>query len=128
LANFWQDAGVDVEKGRLYFPLEDLERFAVAVEDLRRAQITPQMRQLMSFEVGRARSLLLEGRRLAELVDRRLSCEVMLFAGGGLAILRKIESVDFDVFTRRPVLTRWEKASLVLGAAAGLHRQREGSR
>lgn len=148
LTNFWQDVAIDAAKGRVYLPLEDLERFGCAAEDLLGAatggeapprpaarSVVPEAsaakfngedevdgawRQLMVFEVERARALLLEGRRLCDLVDRRLSREVFLFAGGGLAILRKIESVDFDVFRRRPALSRWEKIALVLRAGTGL--------
>jgi len=118
LANFWQDVAVDAAKRRVYFPLEDLVRFDCPPESLGHADA--KHRQLMAFEVERARALLLGGLRLRELVERRLAREVFLFASGGLAILRKIESVDYDVFARRPVLTRWEKIALALRAGAGL--------
>jgi phytoene synthase len=90
--------------------------------------IDPRLRQLMVFEVQRARALLLDGLRLRSLVQRRLSRELLLFAGGGLAILAKIEAADYDVFRRRPALTRWEKAALVLRAGAGLHQTAEDLR
>jgi squalene synthase HpnC len=121
LTNFWQDVAVDAAKGRVYFPLDDLARFGCAAEDTARGRLTPELRRLMVFEVERARALLLDGLRLRELIDRRLGREVFLFANGGLAILRKIESADYDVFGRRPALSRWEKAALVLRAGAGLN-------
>ena len=139
LTNFWQDVAVDAGKRRVYFPLEDLERFGCSLEDIgprlgpvsnwrEEEALDPRLRQLMVFEVQRARSLLLDGLRLRGLVHRRLARELFLFAGGGLAILSKIEAVDYDVFRRRPALTRWEKAALVLRAGAGLHQTPEDLR
>jgi len=127
LTNFWQDVAVDAGKGRLYLPLEDLTRFGCSAEDVSGGALTPALRELMAFEVGRARQLLESGAHLRDLVERRLGREVYLFASGGLAILRKIEAVGYDVFSRRPKLGRWEKAALVLRAGAGLSHTTEGA-
>lgn len=120
LTNFWQDVAIDAAKGRVYLPLEDFARFGTAPEEIALGRVSRELRQLMVFEVDRARRLLVEGLALRDRIDRRLGREVFLFASGGLAILRKIESVDYDVFSRRPELSRWEKAALVLRAGAGL--------
>ncbi len=116
LANFWQDAAIDARRGRIYVPAEDLEGYGCAAGDLLGGVVTTQLRRLMEFEVARARSLLCRGLALADVVDRRLGREVRLFAWGGLAILAAIESADYDVFSRRPTLSRWGKANLVLRA------------
>ena len=57
-------------------------------------------RALVAF----ARDLLVAGAALARMVDRRLSGDILMFAGGGLAILRAIERADYDVFRHRPAL------------------------
>jgi phytoene/squalene synthetase len=41
--------------------------------------------------------------------------DIELFIRGGLGILRKIELCRYDVWSKRPVLAKWEKASLVFG-------------
>ena len=48
------------------------------------------------------------------MVGRRLRHEVRIFARGGLAILARIEAVDYDVFRRRPTLGRAELLRLVV--------------
>jgi phytoene/squalene synthetase len=58
----------------------------------------------MRHEVGVARDLLRRGAELHRMVDRRLSRDILMFAGGGLAILRAIERAGYDVFNRRPEL------------------------
>jgi phytoene synthase len=120
LANFWQDVRVDADKGRVYLPREDLHRFGCSAEEISRGHLTTRLRELLAFQVGRTRDLLLSGEHLAQCVDRRLAREVRLFAWGGLAILRKIEAVDYDVFTRRPTLSMWSQARLVIRAWSGV--------
>ena len=61
LTNFIRDVAEDLDRGRIYLPLEDLERFGVSEDDLRRARTTgqpsPAVRALLDFEVRRALEL-----------------------------------------------------------------------
>jgi squalene synthase HpnC len=104
LANFWQDVAIDLERGRIYFPREDMKRFRVSSDDLRNRVVSESFVELMRHESGVARAMLIEGANLAWRVDRRLSRDILMFAGGGLAILRAIEAVGYDVFRKRPKL------------------------
>jgi len=116
LANFWQDVTVDAEKGRVYFPTEDLRRFGCTADEIRAGAGNERVRALMQLEVNRARSLLTSGLQLANCVERRLGREVALFAWGGLTILDAIEQVDFDVVAHRPTVSKWAKLKLVIRA------------
>jgi squalene synthase HpnC len=116
LANFWQDISVDAAKGRIYVPREDLAGFGCSAADIAAGKSTPQLGRLIGLEVAWAESLLLEGRALAGLVDRRLGREIYLFAGGGLAILRRIRQSHYDVLSRRPTVSRRDKLALIWGA------------
>jgi phytoene/squalene synthetase len=68
----------------------------------------------MAFEVDRTRALFRRGLALADLVAGRLAREVRVFAGGGLAILDRLDAVHYDVFARRPTLSRAALARVVL--------------
>ncbi len=116
LANFWQDVRVDLEKERIYIPLEDLARFGYSEEKLLRLEFTPEFRELMRFEVERTRELFQAGLPLAERVDRRLAADIELFSRGGLEILRMIEQQGYDVLSSRPALQGWRKMRLLAGA------------
>ncbi len=120
LANFWQDVSVDARKGRVYLPLEDLERFGVSLDDVLAGRSSAALRELLRFEVERAREHLVDGLELADLVEPRLAREVRLFAGGGLEILARIEALGFDVVTQRPTLSRLDKLRVVAGGLAGV--------
>jgi squalene synthase HpnC len=106
LINFWQDVGIDIGKGRIYLPQEDLARFQVGEEEIAQALAGPAWRALMHFEVERARALMLEGAPLAARLPGRIGWELRLVVQGGLRILEAIERADYDVFRRRPRLGR----------------------
>ena len=118
LANFWQDVSVDYAKGRIYLPLEDLRQFAVSESEVAQRMFSPAFRELMRFEVNRAREWFHRGRPLIGRVDRELAIDLELFSRGGEEILNCIERQDFDVLRARPVIPKARKVSLVARAAA----------
>jgi phytoene/squalene synthetase len=113
LANFWQDVARDWDIGRVYLPGEDRRRFGYGDEDLGARRFTPEFAELMRFEVERTRALFEEGLALVPLVPTAVRMDIELFARGGLAILKKIEDLGYNVWQTRPVLARWEKAALL---------------
>src|SRR6202142_3704570 len=70
LANFWQDVSVDYAKGRISLPLEDLKQFRVSEEDISRKRNSLAFRELMDFEVARAREWFNRRPRLIGKVSR----------------------------------------------------------
>jgi squalene synthase HpnC len=116
LANFWQDVVRDFALGRVYLPQEDLVRFGVAEDDLAAGRATPPFRDLMRFEVERARGFFDRGEALLPLLPREARADVDLFVRGGRAVLRAVERAGYDVLSRRPVVSKWEKAKLLAGA------------
>ena len=117
LANFWQDVGVDFAKGRIYLPLEDLRRFGVSEEEIRNLENTPAFREMMRFEVARAREWFAQGLPLAGKVDRKLATDIELFSRGGMEILNAIERQGYAVLGCRPSISRARKLLLVARAA-----------
>jgi squalene synthase HpnC len=116
LANFWQDVARDLDIDRVYIPEEDRWRFGYREDDLSRRLFTPAFAELMRFEVDRTRALFFDGMALVRAVPAEFAVDVELFAQGGLAILRKIERQGYNVWQRRPVLAKWEKAALLTRA------------
>ncbi|MDP2673470.1 MAG: squalene synthase HpnC [Dehalococcoidia bacterium] len=114
LTNFWQDVRRDLEKGRIYMPLEDMERFGYGEDDLLALRSDERFRDLMSFQVGRTRELFRRGLALVPTVRGRLRLDLRLFSLGGLAVLDAIEAVGYDTLGRRPQLSRARKAWLAL--------------
>ena len=119
LANFWQDVAGDYEKGRIYLPLDSMTKFGASESDIASRKPTPEFRALLKFEVERAREWFERGLPLAKTVNRSLALDIELFSRGGMAILDAIERQDYDVLTRRPVISKPRKLWLVARAALG---------
>lgn len=124
LTNFWQDVTRDLEKGRVYIPLQDMAAHGYRPEDLQQRRYNKNFRSLMRDLVNRAHMLFLQGLPLVEQVDRRLAIDLELFSRGGLAILEKIRAQDYNVLAQRPVLGRVDRMGLLARAVwrAGLRR------
>ena len=118
LANFWQDVTVDLEKDRVYIPLEALQRHGSSVEEIATRRATPEFRAAMREVVDRAQALFEEGLPLAQKVDRRLSLDLELFSRGGMRVLEKIRRRGYDVPSGRPAISRGERVRLLVGAMA----------
>ncbi len=119
LANFWQDVARDFEKGRIYLPREDRERFGVTEDQIRGKTFDAAFRELMAFEVQRTWTFFERGRVLLPLLPRKARVDVELFALGGEAVLRAIEKQNCDVLTSRPRIGKFRKARLLGRALLG---------
>jgi phytoene/squalene synthetase len=114
LTNFWQDIKRDMDKGRIYVPVEDLNTFRYTEQELERGEYNPRFKNLLKFEIERTRRLFLAGEELEKKLTKRLAFEIALFRGGGVRILNKIEKSDYNVFGKRPVLSKGDKARLFI--------------
>lgn len=114
LTNFWQDVAIDREKNRLYLPMEDMRKFGYSVESWSSGVVNENIRQLMKFQVARTREMFYRGAELPSNVERDLQLELKLVWFGGMSILKKLDKVKYDVFARRPVLSTWNKAMILV--------------
>ncbi|HLN32389.1 MAG TPA: phytoene/squalene synthase family protein [Gemmataceae bacterium] len=116
ITNILRDLREDAERGRVYLPREDLERFGYREAQLREGIRNENFRALMTFEVGRAREYYAAARPLSALLPPagRAVFQVMTRTYEGL--LNEIVERDYDVFTSRVSLSRWRKLGLVVQA------------
>ncbi|MDA8260627.1 MAG: squalene synthase HpnC [Betaproteobacteria bacterium] len=111
LINHWQDVGIDAAKGetgRIYLPQDELARFGVSEETILHRAASADFKELLSFQVERARALMLSGAPLGWDLPGRIGLEIRAIVAGGLRILDKIEAIDYDVFNRRPKLEAFD--------------------
>ncbi|MEZ5351374.1 MAG: squalene synthase HpnC [Bryobacteraceae bacterium] len=117
LANHWQDVSVDLDKDRIYLPLDVLERHGSGEDDVTARRCTPGFAAAMRELVSHARTLFAQGLPLPRMVDRRLALDLELFSRGGRKILDKIEARGYDVLAGRPSISKPERLGLLLSAA-----------
>jgi len=118
LANFWQDVTVDQGKDRVYLPLDLLAKHHYTVEEMFAHKFDRRFRSVMHEAVDKTREFFLTGLPLARMVDKRLSIDLELFSRGGMRVLDKIRQQDYDVLSRRPSISKVERAGLLLGTLA----------
>ena len=113
LTNFWQDITVDLEKDRIYIPLEDFEECSYSEQDLQTKVFDERFQSLLALQVRRTIELFEVGRPLIHMVDRNLSWELKLTWNGGMRILHKIQKQNYDIFSQRPKLSFFDKLTLL---------------
>jgi phytoene synthase len=117
LTNFIRDVGEDLQRGRIYLPQEDLARFGVSRTELTQGVVTGAVRDLLQFEIARARSLYRSARPGIKLLHPSsrdcIDTAFTLYAG----ILDAVERNRYQVFGRRarmPLRTRLRVAAPAL--------------
>jgi phytoene synthase len=110
MSNFIRDIGEDLDRGRLYLPQEDLDRFGVTREDLASGPVTDDIRKLLAFEISRTRDLYDAARPgvlMVEPVSRPcLQTAIDLYGG----ILEEVERADYEVLHDRVTVPNGRRA------------------
>jgi phytoene synthase len=113
LANFWQDVSRDLDKGRIYIPLDAAAAQGLTESDIVNRCFDERYVRLMRDLITRTRALFAEGLPLARIVDRRLSVDLEMFSHGGLAVLDAIEAQGYDTLHKRPAISKLKQAGLL---------------
>ncbi len=124
LVNILRDVREDLGRGRLYLPEEDLTRFGVTEGELRAGEMTAGVKALLAFEAERAARYLGAVNELLPLIPPRGRPCIGILAALYGALLRRIRSRGYDVFSQRVSLTAREKLWL---AGRGAWQARHGA-
>src|SRR5713101_7413076 len=113
LANFWQDVSRDLDKGRIYIPLDVLAAHGLSENEIVNRRFDQRYVHLMKELIARTRQLFAAGLPLAESVDPGLRIDIEMFSRGGLAVLDAIERTGYNTLERRPAVSRGTQARLL---------------
>ncbi len=114
ITNFIQDSQLDYQKGRIYFPLDEMKKFEVDEKVFEMSGINPNFKKLIEFSVDRVQNYFNEGKSLLEFLSGRFKYEIAWTIKGGEEILNKIRGADFDIFTKRATLTKTDYLKLCI--------------
>ena len=118
LANFWQDVSRDLEKGRIYIPLDAIAAHGLTENDITARRFDQRYAALIKSLIARTRELFDAGMPLAGLVHGALRVDIELFSRGGLAILDAIEASGHNTLERRPSISKFRQLGMLSGALA----------
>jgi squalene synthase HpnC len=113
LANFWQDVGRDLDKGRIYIPLEALAAHGLTEDDIAARRFDARYVSLMKELTSRTRELFQQGMPLAGRVDSALRVDIEMFSCGGLAVLDSIEAIGYNTLHHRPSIPKSKQLKLL---------------
>lgn len=101
LANFIRDVGEDLERGRIYLPLEELASFGVTREILERRTLTPEIIEALKFQIARVRKLQQEAAAGIELLDKTSRPCIRAASELYCGIVDEVEAIGYDIFNKR---------------------------
>jgi phytoene synthase len=116
LTNILRDIKEDLQRDRIYLPLEDLRRFGYSEYDLRREVMDDRFRTLMAFEVARARRYYASARPLVGFIERNSRPAFWTMYESYNTILNHIEACRYDVFSVRAKLNPRDAFTIILKA------------
>ena len=119
LANFWQDVNRDLDKGRIYIPLDIAAAHGVSESDIVERRFSDNYVALMKNLIARTRTLFAQGAPLAKMVTGRISIDLDMFTRGGVAVLDAIEAIGYDTLHHRPSISKAKQARLLGRAFLG---------
>jgi phytoene synthase len=109
MVNILRDVGEDARRGRIYLPIDDLQRFDVKAADLLNARYVDGFTSLMRFEAQRARGLYRDALSLLPEADRRAQRPGLIMGAIYLSLLDELEHSGFRVLHQRIALTPLRK-------------------
>jgi 15-cis-phytoene synthase len=118
LTNILRDLAKDAEAGRVYLPQEDLRRFGVDEADLTARRLTPAVRDMIRFELARARDCYAAAAAALPAADRRSMLPAQIMAAIYRRLLAQIEAREGDVFSRPIALSDLHRILLAIGCWA----------
>lgn len=114
LTNFYQDTIIDYQKGRIYYPVDEMQIFNVDENMFKLQKNNSQVSQLVKYQVVRTQLYYNEGKKILDHLNGRLNLEIKWTISGGEKILSKIRKNNFDVFQKRPKLNKIDYIALLL--------------
>ncbi len=114
LTNILRDIKEDKDMGRIYLPQKDLARFGVSEQDILEEKLTPQLKELMKFQVESADRYYAEAIPGISLLETESQYAIYSAAKIYRGILRKIEDHNYDPFLTRVFVPATQKIGILL--------------
>lgn len=116
LANFIRDVGEDLERGRVYLPLNELKSHGVTRQMLEKRIVTPQIRSALKEQIARVRKLQLESMPGIELLNSKSQECIRAASELYCGIVDEVEKIDYEVFNRRAKTSTVRRIKVALPA------------
>ena len=116
LANFIRDVDEDLDRGRIYLPLDELASFGVTKEMLHRREVTPELVGALKFQIARVRQLQAEAQAGIQLLDPASQPCIQAASELYCGIVDEVEKINYQIFTKRATTSTWRRIKVALPA------------
>ena len=116
LANFIRDIGEDLERGRIYLPLQELAAFSVDESMLLKRKVTPEIVAALKFQISRVRTLQAESKAGIALLPANVRPCIEAASELYCGIVDEVEKIDYQVFTIRAKTSKLRRMSVAMPA------------
>ncbi|MBI5325146.1 MAG: squalene synthase HpnC [Ignavibacteriae bacterium] len=107
IANFWQDLSVDLKQDRVYIPSDILLKYKLNIDDLKNNKKTENLISCLNELYLHSESYLNEGFELVKYLNNyRFRLEIKATVNGGLSIIKKCRSLNYNILYIRPELSK----------------------
>lgn len=101
LANFIRDVAEDLDRGRVYLPLQELADYGVNREVLEKRELTPEIIAALKFQIARVRSLQAEANEGIKYLDKESRPCIRAASELYCGIVDEVEAIGYDIFNKR---------------------------
>lgn len=108
ILNFIQDITIDLDKNRIYLPIEDFIKQGFKEEDLINKKYNNNFRNVIKDYVDFTEEYFLKGMKLSEFVKKGFSKDIKLFCITGIKLLEKIRKKNYNTILERPTLNKYD--------------------
>ena len=116
LANFIRDVGEDLDRGRVYLPLDELAKFGVTRSDLEKRILTPAIIESLKFNIERVRKLQQEAAPGIAMLDKTSRACIEAASELYCGIVDEVEAINYQIFTKRAKTSTWRRIKVAFPA------------
>jgi 15-cis-phytoene synthase len=116
LANFIRDVGEDLDRGRVYLPLQELAEHGVTRQMLEARKLTPEIVSALKFQIARVRQLQKAAEPGIALLDKTSQPCIRAASELYCGIVDEVEKIGYDIFNKRATTSTARRARVALAA------------
>jgi phytoene synthase len=116
LANFIRDVGEDLDRGRVYLPLQELAKHGVTRQMLEARSLTPEIKSALKEQVARVRQLQAEASSGIKLLSPESRACIEAASELYCGIVDEVEKIDYEIFKKRAKTSTWRRVKVALPA------------
>ena len=124
LANFIRDVGEDLDRGRVYLPITELQAHGVTREMLEERVLTPQIKSALKFQIARVRDLQEQATPGIKLLSPESRACIEAASELYCGIVDEVEKIDYQIFRKRAKTSTWRRIKVALPAYLRARRAR----